>query len=188
MCLWGITMKKNFYKPRVRISPAAVIIWRIDLTLLMIPLGIILILIGAFVPVLAAVLGIAAAAAYFFGMFFYIPMYCKNLIYTFDDKYITIKRGIIYKRHAMIPVSSVQYCILVQGVLQKRFKRCTVVLMLAGSFMLISQIKLNEGRLLVEYLTSLQMEEEKDPNDTDENDVPDDTLNVGGGGDADGEG
>lgn len=172
-------MKKSFNRSKMRISPAAVIIWRIDLTLLMIPLGLIIVIIGAFMPVLAAVLAIAAAAAYIFGMVFYIPMYCKNLVYTFDDNFITVKKGIIYKRNALIPVSSVQYCILVQGILQKRFKRCTVALMLAGSFILISQIKINEGKLLIEYIRSLQ--EQDDEEQSEEEAAADDN-----GGDGDG--
>ena len=182
-------MKKSFNKSKMRISPAAMIIWRIDLTLLMVPVGLLITLIGAFLPVLAAILGIAAAAAYIFCMIFYIPLYCKNLRYTFYDNIITVKKGLIYKRTAVIPVSSVQYCILVQGVLQKRFKRCTVALMLAGSFILISQIKISEGEILVEYLRSLQVNEEK-KKDTDIQETAEESVNdtktENNGGDADG--
>ena len=86
-------MKKIFNKSKIRVSRTAVIIWRIDLTLLMLPVALLIMLIGVFFPVIAAIIGIAAAAAYILAIIFYIPLYCRNLNYTFDKKIITVKKG-----------------------------------------------------------------------------------------------
>ena len=98
----------------------------------------------------------AAAAAYILAIIFYIPLYCRNLNYTFDKKIITVKKGVLYKRTSVLPVSSVQYCVVMQGLLQKRFRRCSVFLMLAGSFIIISQLKLSDGEALVSALREMQ--------------------------------
>ncbi len=149
-------MKKIFNKSKIRVSRTAVIIWRIDLTLLMLPVALLIMLIGVFFPVIAAIIGIAAAAAYILAIIFYIPLYCRNLNYTFDKKIITVKKGVLYKRTSVLPVSSVQYCVVMQGLLQKRFRRCSVFLMLAGSFIIISQLKLLDGEALVSALREMQ--------------------------------
>ena len=75
-------MKKIFDKPKIRVSRTAVIIWRIDLTILMIPVALVIVLIDAFFPVIAGVLGVAAVIVYAVTMIFYIPMYCRSLSYT----------------------------------------------------------------------------------------------------------
>ncbi len=145
-------MKKIFDKPKIRVSRTAVIIWRIDLTILMIPVALVIVLIDAFFPVIAGVLGVAAVIVYAVTMIFYIPMYCRSLSYTFEKNNIVVRKGVFYKRSAVVPISSIQYCVIIQGLLQKRFKRCTVALMLAGSFILVRQISLSEGDELVAFL------------------------------------
>ena len=145
-------MKKIFDKPKIRVSRTAVIIWRIDLTILMIPVALVIVLIDAFFPVIAGVLGVAAVIVYAVTMIFYIPMYCRSLSYTFEKNNIVVRKGVFYKRSAVVPISSVQYCMIIQGLMQKRFKRCTVALMLAGSFILVRQISLSEGDELVAFL------------------------------------
>ena len=146
-------MKKIFDKPKIRVSRTAVIIWRIDLTILMIPVALVIVLIDAFFPVIAGVLGVAAVIVYAVTMIFYIPMYCRSLSYTFEkNNIIVVRKGVFYKRSAVVPISSIQYCVIIQGLMQKCFKRCTVALMLAGSFVFVRQISLSEGEELVAFL------------------------------------
>ena len=136
-------------KSRIKDKDIPVFIWRIDLSMLIFPAVVIILLVGAFSRLAAVILSGASALAYILTMIFYIPLYNKNMKYTADERAIVIHKGVFYKRNAVIPVSSIQYCILLQGYIQKYFGRCTVAVMLAGSLTFIRQIPLSEGKRLV---------------------------------------
>lgn len=123
-------------------------IWQIDLTLLMIPVIMLNIMIESISYELSMITILLSAAGYLLLRFWAIPAYFRNYYCITEPGAVIINSGFFIYRRTRIRFSSIQYCMVSQGYVQKAYQSCSLILMLAGSSVRIRHISMEEAKLL----------------------------------------
>lgn len=146
----GNLMKNKNYptmKPKSNIlSKKSVFLWRVRATSVFIIAAFFVGASYAFSPITAVVGGIVMSVVYLTVILVYLPILYSSCQYSMTDSFVAIEKGVIFRKHMQISYSRIQYCVLVQGPLQRIFGLCTVRLLTAGSFEIMRDISLINGK------------------------------------------
>lgn len=136
----------------------AVILWRVRATLLLIVAAFLCGVLFVFSNIMAIVFGIGAVVIYLLLMFLYFPYLYKGYMYGFLSKQIFIKKGVLFHRNIHIRMDKIQYCVLIQGPLQRLFGLASVLILMAGSQEYIRDIHVKNAEKLRKVLVQNENE------------------------------
>lgn len=128
------------------LSNKSVFLWRIRATAALVIAAFFVGAAYAFSEKTAIAAGIGIILIYLMVIFVYVPMLYASCRYTMTDNFVEIQKGVIFCEHTQISYSKVQYCVLVQGPLQRIFGLCTVRLLTAGSFEIMRDVSFINGK------------------------------------------
>lgn len=126
----------------------AVTLWRIRATLILVAASFLCGVLFVFSSVVAVIFGIAVLLLYGVNMLLYFPMFYKGYVYDFTPDFIFIRKGILFKKEIRIQTDRIQYCVLIQGPLQRLFRLTSVLILTAGSREFIRDITVKEAECL----------------------------------------
>ena len=141
-------MKQKKTESKKIVSAHGKRIWQIDLTFLMVFACILVLLLMAIDPVTVLIVEGVVLAAYLIMMIWLIPAFFRSYSCIEEKDGLTVNGGILIYRRTRVRYSAVQYCVISQGYVQKAFQSCSLILMLAGSYVRIHQIALSEAKAL----------------------------------------
>lgn len=140
-------MKNDRIKKNL-VSPHYLIVWRIFLSLDMIAAVVIVAMLLSEMIIPMLIVYAVLIGAYFAGIFYYLPVCYRNCRYYLYEDHIVIKKGFFIVNECRVDFSKVHYSVLSQGIIQRYFGVCTVLLMMAGSKQRVSQISVKDARLI----------------------------------------
>ena len=134
------------------LSEKSIMLWRIRATAVLILYSFIDGGLFVFFPFFSTALGILGLSAYIFAIRFYFPLLYKHSGYFFENDIVSVNTGVFIYHESKIQVSKIQYCIILQGPIQRIFGLCSLRLLMAGSFESVSQITLINAYRLKNYI------------------------------------
>lgn len=142
---------KNTDKPISKIktniiSKKAPVIWRIRATAALIAAAFPVGALFAFHKIAALIFGAFVIITYVILILFYFPVLYKSCRYFIGESLIEIKKGVFFRKHTQIGFPKIQYCVFMQGPIQKIFGVCSVRLLTAGSFEIMRDISAINGK------------------------------------------
>lgn len=126
----------------------AVALWRIRATLLLVAASFLCGVLFVFSTVAAVVFGIVALLLYGTSMLLYFSVFYRGYVYNFTSDFVFIKKGVLFKKEIHIQTDRIQYCVLIQGPLQRLFHLTSVLILTAGSQEFIRDITVKEAEQL----------------------------------------
>lgn len=136
----------------------AVILWRVRVTLLLIAAAFLCGVFFVFSNIIALIFGIGTVAIYLVLMFLYFPYLYKSYVYGFSFQEIFIQKGVLFHKNIHIRMDRIQYCVLVQGPLQRLFGLASVLILTAGSQEYIRDIHVKNAEKLRKVLVQNENE------------------------------
>ena len=127
------------------ISERSIWVWRIRASLLLSVLELMTGGLFVFYSITAFIVAVALLMVYFVLILFYLPsLYLNSMCYIKDDS-VVVKKGVFTHKYSQIRFSDVQYCVISQGLIQKKYKVCSVCLMMAGSSEWVYELSLKDA-------------------------------------------
>ncbi len=142
------------------ISEHCIWIWRIRAGIGLVFLSMLLGGLFVFFPLTAMALEALLLILYFLLIFLYIPGYYYSCVCYLKGASVIVNKGFFIHKYSQIHFSNIQYCLISQGFIQKRFKVCTVYLMMAGSRERIYEISLRNAYELKQKVEQAEMAQE----------------------------
>lgn len=136
----------------------ALFLWRVRATLFLIAAAFFCGVLLVFSTAVAVVFGVVALIVYLVCVFLYFPFLYKRYIYSFSETQVLIQKGVLFHRSVRICWNRVQYCVLVQGPLQRLFGVASVVILTSGSQELIRDIHVQNAEKLRKALVQNENE------------------------------
>ena len=130
---------------RNMISERSIWVWRTRASLLLALLELITGGLFVFFPTIALIVGIVLLLLYFILILVYLPYFYLSCMYYIKDDSIVVKKGVFIHQYSQIKFSNVQYCVISQGLIEKKYKVCSVFLMMAGSSELVYELSLKDA-------------------------------------------
>lgn len=127
------------------ISDNSIWIWRIRVSLVLVLASLVFGGLFVFFPVISAILEALLLLTYLFALFIYIPGYYRECSYYLKNDTFIVKKGFFISKYSQVRFSDIQYCVIAEGIIQKRFKVCTVYLMMEGSHVRVHEISLRHA-------------------------------------------
>ncbi len=131
---------------------SAVVLWRVRATLLLIAAAFLCGVLFVFSSIVAIGFCICTVMFYLILMFLYFPYLYKSYRYGFSTEQIFIQKGVLFYRNVRICMDRIQYCVLVQGPLQRLFGLASVLILTAGSREYIRDIHVRDAEKLRKVL------------------------------------
>lgn len=126
----------------------ALTLWRVRATLFLIAAAFFCGVLLVFSTSVAVVFGIVALLIYLIFVLLYSPLLYKSYMYSFSEDQVLIQKGVLFCRNVRIRWDRVQYCVLVQGPLQRLFGVASVMILTSGSRELIRDIHVKNAEKL----------------------------------------
>ena len=153
-------MNKKQNSSKNLISPHFLPVPRIRLSLLLLfCLGIIL-LFWRFSPVPSLITGGLILLGYLLVLFVLLPPYYRRYACFVGEKSLLIRKGLLIERRITIDYQKIQYCIISQGFFQKRFRVCSVWILMAGTFEIIRHVSAKDAHHIRRLIRSHIAEQE----------------------------
>ena len=131
-----------------QLPPQAVILWRVRATLVLVAASFLCGAFFVFSSWFAVIFGVACLVLYAVFVFAYFPLFYTSYSYAFTSNLIIMQKGVIFKRRIRIPTDRVQYCVLIQGPLQKFFHLTSVIVFTAGSYEYVQDLSVKTAEEL----------------------------------------
>ncbi|MGN0551155.1 MAG: PH domain-containing protein [Acutalibacteraceae bacterium] len=136
---------------KIKLSPYAVLIWRLRATAVIILCAFALGAVFVFNQALAVALGIFTVIIYILVMLLYIPLLYKSYYYTVENGAIEINKGVIIKKRCKIFANRVQYTRTAQTPAQKYKNVCSVIFFTAGAAVTLACVSTEQAKALGEF-------------------------------------
>ena len=143
-------MKENDTKKKELRSLHGVLVTATDISLIFVAAAAVDCVLAYFLPIIGITTGAILLFAYLLTVFILVPLYYNDLLYSVDVCNINVRRGLFIHRYIRIAIADIQYCIISQGIIQKLYGTYSVYIMLTGSFTIISNISLENAKMIME--------------------------------------
>lgn len=130
------------------ISEKASVIWRIRTSVIFVLYSVFSGICFFILPLISIIFLGIAVLLYIFTMFFYIPAVTKIIGCRFEKDHLILNKGFFSRREIRINFSKIQYAVMFEGIIEKRFGLASVDILMAGSSIIAWELSREDAVLL----------------------------------------